>query len=152
MIHVTPSRSAAAAVVRPVLIDPARRFLLLPVRHRDAKCWSVPVVPVRAGEPYRRTAVRYLRSLTGLPGLLITPVVGVLPATGARRRIAYVVLARPVTGAWPQNAPALLGAGARWWSTAQLRDAGARVEPDTLPLLMDGYWEGWLPDGEVSLE
>nr|WP_234312564.1 hypothetical protein [Streptomyces seoulensis] len=47
---------------------------------------------------------------------------------------------------------ALLGDGARWWSTAQLRDAGVRVEPDSLPLLMDGYWEGWLPDGVIALE
>lgn len=150
----TPSPSAAAdSVVRPVLIDrTARRFLLLPVRHGDAECWSVPVVAVRAGEPYRRAVVRYLRQQVGLPGLRIARVVGVLPAVGGRHRIEYVVLAGPATGAWPKDVPALLGESARWWSTAQLRNAGVRVEPDILPVLMDGYWEGWLCDGEVSLE
>jgi ADP-ribose pyrophosphatase YjhB (NUDIX family) len=145
--------AVAASAVRPVVIDPAaRRFLLVSARGGAVGYWSVPVAPVRVGEPYRRAAVRYLRQQLGLPGLRIAPVVGVLPAVGGRCRVEYVVLARPATEAWQQDVRPLLGTSARWWSTTQLRDAGVRVEPDTLPLLMDGYWEGWLPDGEVSLE
>jgi ADP-ribose pyrophosphatase YjhB (NUDIX family) len=151
--YVPRSVPAPAAVVRPVVIDRAEhRFLLSPVQLRCGDAWSVPTVPVRAGEPYRRTAVRYLRWETGLPCLRIAPVVGVLPAIGGRQLVEYVVLAGPVTEAWLEDVRVLFGTDARWWSTAQLRDTGVRVEPDTLPLLMDGYWEGWLPDGEVSLE
>ncbi|QBJ91430.1 hypothetical protein D0Z67_14810 [Streptomyces seoulensis] len=149
----TFSPSTPTAVVRPVVIDPAARcFLLVPAEHQGTECWSVPAVPVRVGESYRRTAVRYLRRQAGLPPVRITPVVGVLPAIDDRRQTEYVVLARPVAEAWPPDVRALLGDGARWWSTAQLRDAGVRVEPDSLPLLMDGYWEGWLPDGVIALE
>lgn len=93
----TPSLSTSVtSVVRPVVIDPAaRRFLLLPVSHRAVGCWTVPVVPVRTGERYRQAVVRYLRRETGLPGLRIAPVVGVLPAACGRRHFEYVVLARP---------------------------------------------------------
>ncbi|MFJ5305199.1 hypothetical protein [Streptomyces sp. NPDC088350] len=144
---------APAARVRPVVIDPvARRFLLRPAGCGPVGFWSVPAVPVRAGEPYRRAAARYLRRQFGLTGSRIAPVVGVLPAVGERGCVEYVVLARPATGAWQREVRTVLGTGARWWSTAELRDAGVWVEPDTLPLLMDGYWEGWLPDGEISLE
>ncbi|MFF6996056.1 hypothetical protein ACFY93_14085 [Streptomyces sp. NPDC008313] len=144
---------APAAVIRPVVIDRAEhRFLLSPAQLRCGDAWSVPAVPVRAGEPYRRTAVRYLLWETGLPCLRIAPVVGVLPAVGGRQRVEYVVLARSETGVWPYDVRSLWSPGARWWNTAELRDTGVLVEPETLPLLMDGYWEGWLPDGEVSLE
>ncbi|MCZ1018935.1 hypothetical protein [Streptomyces noursei] len=32
------------------------------------------------------------------------------------------------------------------------RDGGVPVEPEVLLDLIDGYWEGWLPDGVISLE
>ncbi|EHN72328.1 hypothetical protein SMCF_8249 [Streptomyces coelicoflavus ZG0656] len=62
------------------------------------------------------------------------------------------MLAAPACGRWPQNLRDLMAPGARWWNTAALRRSGAAVEPETLPLLLDGYWEGWLPDGVVCLE
>ncbi|MFD3572552.1 hypothetical protein [Streptomyces sp. NPDC058644] len=46
----------------------------------------------------------------------------------------------------------MLGPAARWWTTANLRKERAAVEPVQLLDFMDGYWEGWLPDGEISLE
>jgi hypothetical protein len=34
---------------------------------------------------------------------------------------------------------------------AELRSVRALVEPVQLLDFMDGYWEGWLPDGKISL-
>ncbi|MGX1491465.1 hypothetical protein RKD41_003724 [Streptomyces tendae] len=33
-----------------------------------------------------------------------------------------------------------------------MRSERAPVEPAELLDFMDGYWDGWLPDGEISLE
>lgn len=145
--------TTAPCWVRPVVIESApRRFVLLPPGQQTAGCWTVPVVPAPAGQPYSRAAVQWLRCRTGLPDLRIAPVVGVLPAVGARRRTEYVVLVRPVAPVRAEDMGALLEAGARWWTLDELHGKGVAVEPQTLPLLLEGYWDGWLPDGEVSLE
>ncbi|MFF3373512.1 hypothetical protein ACFYXF_11250 [Streptomyces sp. NPDC002680] len=109
-------------------------------------------MPVRPGEHYRLTAVRYLGQELRTPGVRIGAVVGRLPAGHDRDHEEYLVLAAPPAAAWPDDVRARLAAGARWWSTAQLRAAGVPVEPGSLVLLIEGYWEGWLPDGEISLE
>ncbi|MEV6961978.1 hypothetical protein AB0M97_22880 [Streptomyces sp. NPDC051207] len=145
--------TAAVCWVRPVVIEStARRFVLLAPGQQPAGCWTVPLVPVPAGQSYSRAVVQWLCRRTGLPDLRIAPVVGVLPADGARRRTQYVVLVRPVAAAWTDDVCARLEAGARWWTLDELHGKGVAVEPETLPLLLEGYWDGWLPDGEVSLE
>ncbi|MFF8843412.1 hypothetical protein ACF08N_11870 [Streptomyces sp. NPDC015127] len=63
----------------------------------------------------------------------------------------YVVLALPAAGRWQRRPGQMLGADARWWTVSGLRSAATPVEPPQLLDLVDGYWEGWLPDGEVSL-
>lgn len=143
----------AAACVRPVVIDPAARsFLLLPDRVVPPVIWSVPRCSIRPGESFRRAAAHHLRRELRLPALRIAPVTGRLPASGGRRHEEYFVLAVPAAGAWPCDVRALLATGARWWTTAELRATDVRVEPPVLLDLIDGYWEGWLPDGVVSLE
>ncbi|WP_416520554.1 hypothetical protein [Streptomyces achromogenes] len=114
--------------------------------------WTVPAVPLRAREPYRRTVVRHLRRELGFPALRTGSVTGRLPAGTARAAEEYLVLAAPASGDWPQDVRALMATAARWWDTAGLRESGAAVEPEALLLLIDGYWEGWLPAGVVSLE
>lgn len=151
----TPAPAQASALARPVVIDPvARRFLLQPdTRSEMAPArWTVPAVPIRPQESCRRTATRYLRRERRFPALRLGAVIGHLPAGGSRGSAEYIVLAAPAATDWPQDVRALMDPGARWWSTAELRDSGVAVEPETLPLLIDGYWEGWLPDGVVSLE
>ncbi|MEU9149099.1 hypothetical protein AB0D59_00750 [Streptomyces sp. NPDC048417] len=61
-------------------------------------------------------------------------------------------MVRPAAGSWPISIRFTLGPQARWWTTAELRSARAVVEPAELLDFMDGYWDGWLPDGEISLE
>ncbi|MFI7143096.1 hypothetical protein ACIBQ5_37020 [Streptomyces massasporeus] len=145
--------TAATCWVRPVVIESAaRRCVLLPGGQQTAGCWTVPLVSVSAGEPCTRAAAEWLRCRTGASDLRIAPVVGVLPAVGARRRTEYVVLVRPAAAAWTDDMRALLEGSARWWTLDELQTKGVSVEPEILPLLLQGYWDGWLPDGEVSLE
>lgn len=74
------------------------------------------------------------------------------PLQGGAAGVAYVVLVEAAAGRWPDEVLRSAGAGARWWTVAQLRAEGAGVEPFQLLDLMDGYWQGWLPDGEISLD
>ncbi|MEU3280288.1 hypothetical protein [Streptomyces antibioticus] len=143
----------AVAYVRPVVIDPAARsFLLVPDRSVPPVTWSVPRHSIRPGESFRRAAARHLRRGLRLPALRIASVTGRLPASEERRCEEYFVLAAPAAGVWPCDVRVLLSPGARWWTTTELREADVRVEPNVLLDLIDGYWEGWLPDGVVSLE
>ncbi|EPJ37052.1 hypothetical protein STAFG_5868 [Streptomyces afghaniensis 772] len=83
----------------------------------------------------------------GLNDLRIAPVVGVLPAAGARRCTEYVVLVRPGAMAWTGEMRARLDPCARWWTLDELQAEGVAVEPETLPLLLEGYWDGGAAPG-----
>ncbi|MFH8564626.1 hypothetical protein [Streptomyces sp. NPDC017988] len=63
----------------------------------------------------------------------------------------YVVLALPAADSWPRRPAQMLGPGAQWWSLRDLRFGEVAVEPAEMLDLVEGYWDGWLPDGEVSL-
>lgn len=45
----------------------------------------------------------------------------------------------------------MLAPKARWWTLHALKSDQIQVEPPQLLDLLGGYWDGWLPDGEVSL-
>ncbi|MGX1853066.1 NUDIX domain-containing protein [Streptomyces sp. NPDC055299] len=142
-----------AARVRPVVIAPAtRRLLLLPNPATHPVTWSVPADSIQPGESFRQAAERHLRCELHLPALRIASVTGRLPVCEERQYEEYLVLAAPVGRAWPCDVGVLLAPGARWWTTAELRNGGVSVEPEMLLDLIDGYWEGWLPDGVISLE
>ncbi|MFF0110742.1 hypothetical protein [Streptomyces hirsutus] len=64
----------------------------------------------------------------------------------------YVVVVRPATGSWPTSVNPSLSPSTQWWTTAELRSARVPVEPVQLLDFMDGYWDGWLPDGEIPLD
>ncbi|MER5462871.1 hypothetical protein ABT010_19745 [Streptomyces sp. NPDC002668] len=52
---------------------------------------------------------------------------------------------------WKDKPGRMLGPDARWWAVAALRSEQVAVAPAQMLDLVDGYWEGRLPDGEVSL-
>lgn len=144
-----PPPTGGDGVARPVLLDSATKtFLLRP--SPDGSAWTVPRVPLRPRETCQRAVLRYLQRYPGLPPVRISPLVGhhrVGPAPGTRE---YVVLLRAENDSWGPTAP--LGPRARWWSLDELAHRRTAVEPASLPLFMDGYWGGWLPDGEISLD
>ncbi|MEV7388087.1 hypothetical protein [Streptomyces sp. NPDC091215] len=140
-------------VVRPVVIDSSKHLLLLiPSEPEQETCWTLPTVPMRSGETCRRAATRHLRSVVHLPALRIAPLVGRLSRRDAPQGAQYVLVVRPTAEGWPPYVHFALAPEARWWTTTELRSAGVQVEPAELLDFMDGYWGGWLPDGEVSLE
>ncbi|MFH8409836.1 hypothetical protein ACH4FX_34415 [Streptomyces sp. NPDC018019] len=140
-------------VVRPVVIDsPQRLLLLIPSDSDGATCWTLPKVLMRPGETMRRAATRHLRSICRLPPLRISPLIGRLPRTDAAEGVQYVIVVRPAAESWPSAVRFAISPDACWWTTAMLRSGQVQVEPAGLLDFMDGYWDGWLPDGEISLE
>lgn len=107
---------------------------------------------MRPGETSRRAAARHLHRVADLPALRISPLIGRLPRVNAVEGLQYVVVVRTVVESWPTSVGSAVGPEARWWSMAELRSAKALVEPVQLLDFMDGYWDGWLPDGEISLD
>ncbi|MFF8843392.1 hypothetical protein ACF08N_11765 [Streptomyces sp. NPDC015127] len=147
----SPSHPAGKYVYSVVLDPLTRRILLARRREASQVYWTVPKVPIRAGATCRHTAARFLRRRLGLPAVRIAPVVGRLFAIDDVEKRGCVVMALPLVGAWPRRPAQMLGPEARWWTVREARSGDAPVEPMELLDLVDGYWEGWLPDGEVSL-
>ncbi|WP_406838055.1 hypothetical protein ACICHK_20625 [Streptomyces sp. AHU1] len=141
-------------VVRPVLIDSSKRRLLLIPSAPDSEVgsWTVPTFPMRPGETVRRAALRHLRRVVRLPALRVQPLIGRLSRRDVPQGVQYVVVVRPAGDSWPSATRFAFAPEAQWWTTAELRRSGERVEPAELLDFMDGYWEGWLPDGEISLD
>lgn len=147
-----PSVPSPGKFVIPVLLNPPTRQILLKPRHDGPRtCWTAIRVPMRAGMTCRRTAVRFLRRRLRLQPVRVTPVIGRLFAIDDTEKLGYVALVLPVAGAWGPRSTQILGASARWWTLRELRAQELPVEPVEVLDLVDGYWDGWLPDGEVSL-
>ncbi|MFD3500463.1 hypothetical protein [Streptomyces sp. NPDC058678] len=147
------AHSDGCDVVRPVIIDSRKRLLLLIPSTPDSEdCWTLPTIPMRPGETIRRAATRHLRRDVHLPALRIPPLIGRLSRRDAPEGVQYVVVVRPAAESWSPYVRFALAPEAQWWTTTELRSAQVMVEPAELLDFMDGYWDGWLPDGEVSLE
>lgn len=140
-------------VVRPVVIDsPKRLLLLVPNASAQGTRWALPTIAMRPGENNCRAAAHHLRRIAHLPAVRISPLIGRLPRRDTSDGRQYIVVVRPAAGSWPMSIRSALGPEARWWTTAELRSAKVVVEPVELLDFMDGYWDGWLPDGEISLD
>lgn len=46
----------------------------------------------------------------------------------------------------------LVDVSARWWPVAGLAEAGVGLFPAELGLLVEGYVQGWIPDGVITLD
>ncbi|MEW2082179.1 hypothetical protein [Streptomyces sp. NPDC005283] len=124
------------------------------MRHQrpEGAYWAAPKVPIHDGTTHRRASLRFLRRRLQLPRVGLAPVVGRLFAIDDVEKCGYVVLVLPAAGHWKDKPGRMLGPQARWWAVAALRSERVAVEPAQMLDLVDGYWEGWLPDGETSLE
>lgn len=114
-------------------------------------CWTVPKVTVRPGVTHRSAAIKFMRRRRKLGSVRIASVVGRLFAIDDAEKRGYVVLGLPEAGGWDDKPGRMLGPGTRWFTIKELRVERVSIEPPQLLHLVDGYWDGWLPDGEVSL-
>jgi ADP-ribose pyrophosphatase YjhB (NUDIX family) len=147
----TSTRGSRKFVYAVMLDPPTRRVLLTRSGAAADECWTVPKVPVRSGLTYRSATVRSMCRRRKLQPVRIAPVVGRLFAIDDAEKLGYVVLVLPETGRWKDKPGRMLGPAARWWTISALSAERVRVMPPQLLDLVEGYWEGWLPDGEVSL-
>ncbi|MFD7224496.1 hypothetical protein ACFV9P_26320 [Streptomyces sp. NPDC059892] len=74
------------------------------------------------------------------------------PGTRIERRLLLAIPQTP----FPPGSARRIASGcprrARWWTPDQLRECAAPIQPAELPDIVDGYWDGWLPDGPLTLD
>jgi hypothetical protein len=136
-------------ILRLVLADPERaRFI---VRFdRESGMWALPAVAMR-DEGVREAAVRFLRALgRGLPVRMGAAVgwrsTGSFSGSRSQEHWLPVRLMAPPAPAALFPAEALAG-----WHPFH----GGEVATEELRWAMtlaQGYWEGWIPDGMITLE
>lgn len=138
-----------------VPIDPVRRAAML-IRGRDG--WSTWRARVNNGADYEAAAIRLVGRLFPMVAAVeVAPVVGhlwatpPLPGTGARTE-ARLFLA--ITPGMAERSSASGGeqTRSRWFSHEELTQRQGAMHPPELPSVIDGYWDGWLPDGPLTLE
>ncbi|NEC86412.1 hypothetical protein [Streptomyces sp. SID12501] len=135
--------------------DAARRIALIrPEAPGDGQRLSLPATERRTGEPYRRAAVRLARTMTPAGVLRLGRVTGRIPAAAqcapARRRAERRLFTAHVSSPDVLHAP---------WDGTQLAwlphgDAAAQLAHlaiADLDLFLQGYLQGWIPDGWITL-
>lgn len=144
-------------VVLVALLDRQRRTVLLTDQEG---AWSP--VACHATRPGHSSAyaVNYVKTL-GIPPVRIGAVVGriwaSMPAAASGRRIERQLLLAisddPLPAAFEPHFSTLgRNQSTRWWTPDQLRRDAVPVLPKELPDVVDGYWDGWLPDGPLTLD
>ncbi|MEV8327096.1 hypothetical protein [Kitasatospora sp. NPDC056731] len=132
--------------VAVVLLDrPAERVLL----HQAAGRWTPPLTSATARAACPQAALLAARRWWGLPRARLAAVAAsahTAPAHGGPAHLALVIA--PAGFPLPPRGPA--PGPWRWWPVAALRSEAA-VRPHELAVFLDGYLQGWLPDGTHTL-
>ncbi|MFD5410386.1 hypothetical protein ACFWCB_14155 [Streptomyces sp. NPDC060048] len=116
---------------------------------------SPPSVLLRPGQGYHKAAVEAARTWWGVDSLPIGRVTGhgwcgAPDQRTSERSLLMASLAHlpePVRSNLPEGP-----AGCRWWQLADLRQHPGPTSPVDLHLIIEGYWDGWLPDGPLSVD
>ncbi|WP_277037135.1 hypothetical protein [Actinacidiphila oryziradicis] len=139
-----------------VLLDRCRRTALLV---QWAGAWAPLAGGVGFGSSYEVAAAAVARVRTGSAEVRYGAVVGHVWATGpawsgtrVERRLLLAVPAGPLDARAVRNLAEAGPLPARWWTAAELRESGVPVRPPELPEVVDGYLDGRLPDGPLTLD
>lgn len=138
-----------------LLLDRSRECALLST---EGPVLTPPAVSLRPGQDFHQAVTEAARSWWGVEALPISPLIGHGWATAlgspsslrSERRLLMTSLAH-----LPEPARSNLGEGparSRWWPLAALRQYPGLTSPLDLHLIVEGYWDGWLPDGPLSLD
>lgn len=144
-------------VVLIVLLDRCRRTALLVKR---AGLWSPLTARIPGGSSYQKSAAQVVQARAGNVTFRYGAVVGHVwaswpePRSGTRieRRLLLAIPADPLSADAARRLAVTGPLPARWWTPGELRESGVPVVPPELADVVDGYWEGWLPDGPLTLE
>ncbi|MEV0886422.1 hypothetical protein AB0J03_21640 [Streptomyces microflavus] len=135
------------------LVDRSQAEVLL---HDHMSFWQPPHVEVRAGQSCRSAVRDAARHWWGLPDAEVATTVGIpwsrTPEPEdhdrAERRLLLVLLPpgalRPAAGPGARNAS--------WWPITRLLAGEVVTRPAELAAFLDGYLQGWLPDGQHALD
>lgn len=153
----------------PIPAPRLRRVLLLLLLERSSRAmllvqwrgsWSPLAVRVTGRSSYLNVASQTVHARLGNVPVRYGAVVGHLwasgpqPGSGVRveRRLLLGVPSEPLLSQSLQRLVDESPLPLRWWTPEQLRSAEAGVLPPELPNIVDGYWEGWIPDGPITLD
>ncbi|MFD7417524.1 hypothetical protein ACFVZ3_39810 [Kitasatospora purpeofusca] len=132
-----------------LLCDAPRRRLLLSAGPGPL---APPQVPAPAGCGHREAAEAAAGAWWGLKAHALAPVTGhgwaSAPVPGGVRTERRLLLATacdpPRSGQGP--------GGLRWWPLERLRGCLWPTVPSELAEIVEGYWDGWIPDGPLTVE
>ncbi|MEU8739314.1 hypothetical protein [Streptomyces halstedii] len=134
-----------------VVIDSAHRIALLP-RSADHRTWVLPQRCARLDKTYGDAVAQLCRDLLAAYPIRLgsvtgrrwaPPPEGLVPRAEVRFYIVRVD-AKPV-----DNGP---GRSTLWAPRAVLGLWLGRPDIETVKVLVDGYLDGWLPDGPITLD
>ncbi len=137
-----------------VCFDRQHRIALIrPGGPGDGHPWMLPAVRRERSESYRRAARRLARTMAPAGAIRLGTVTGRIPTAAS--------------GAWPQrrggrrvftshaaSPGALRGVGVPlvWLPYAQVADWVTGLGVGDLGLFLEGYVDGWIPDGWITLQ
>ena len=125
-----------------------------------AGAWAPLAMRITGRSSYQEVASQTVRARLGDVPVRFGAVVGHLWATGPQpgsgvrveRRLLLAVPSEPLPRQSLQRLVDESTLPLRWWTSEQLRSAEADVFPPELPDIVDGYWDGWIPDGPITLD
>ena len=135
--------------------DPAHRIALIrsgtPGGDRRL---GLPAIRRRTGEPYRRAAARLARAMAPAGALRFGKVTGRIPTVAengsaqprAERRLFTAHVPAPDDPHAPEDGPHLV-----WCPYGDVAAEIAHLAIADLDLFLQGYVEGWIPDGWITL-
>ncbi|MFE9296533.1 hypothetical protein [Streptomyces niveus] len=141
--------SGVQRIALVVLLSWDSRTVLLDRHTGETGWWPMRLDVSRTGS-YMGTVRRWLRQQPALPEVCLGYVTGYLAMTedtaaGTVER-GYRVVILKLTGSADAE---LLSPSARWCPIEQL---GRAAFPQELGVLMEGYVNGWIPDGPINLD
>ncbi|MEU8719552.1 hypothetical protein [Streptomyces antimycoticus] len=133
-----------------VLLSHDSRTILLDQSTSTATWWPLRL-DVPRGSSSAKVMRRWQRQDTALRNLHRGGVTGYLTTTASspagpttqKYRVMIFKLSEPTT-------PGSVPPSAQWWPITQLKQA--TLFPRELGLFMEGYVEGWIPDGRITLD
>ena len=135
--------------------DPAHRIALIrPEATGDGRPPALPAVRRRTGEPYRQAAGRLARAMAPAGGLRFGHVTGRNPAAGRGSAAQQRVERRLFTAHVPASGdlhPPQEDTHLVWSPYGEAAAQLAHLAIADLDAFLQGYVEGWIPNGWITL-